>query len=227
VVFCGYSVGELAAYACAGALDVAGLARIAAARSALMDNAADATHGGMLALQGLRRDEVERLCAGRRVWIAIAIGEEEFVVGGEDAALELLSKDFSEHGAKLTRLNVGVASHTPLLSDAVQPFRALLNASSITAPASPVVAGIDAAWVVRRETAIEKLALQLDHTIEWSDCMDMLYERGCRVFLELGPGRALARMAQSRFGDVDARSVDDFRSLEGVSSWLAKHTRSH
>lgn len=222
--FCGYSVGELAAYACAGALDVAELVRIAAARAVLMDQAAAATHGGMLALQGLRRDEVDSLCAGQRAWIAIAIGEEEFVVGGEDAALAKLSTAFAERGAKLTQLKVGLASHTPLLGDAVQPFRALLNASSMTAPATPVVAGIDAAWVVRRETAIEKLALQLDRTIEWAGCLDMLYERGCRVFLELGPGRALARMTQSRFDDVDARAVDDFRSLDGVSSWLSKHT---
>lgn len=222
--FCGYSVGELAAYACAGALDAAGLARIAAARAALMDKAAAATHGGLLALQGLRRDEVDKLCAGQRAWVAIAIGVEEFVIGGEDSALAKLSKKFLERGAKLTSLKVGLASHTPLLSDAVQPFRALLTASTLTAPATPVVAGIDAAWVVRRETAIEKLALQLDHTIAWASCLDMLYERGCRVFLELGPGRALARMTQAHFDDVDARAVDDFRSLDGVCSWLSKHT---
>jgi len=225
--FCGYSVGELGAYACAGALDAAELARIAAARSELMDQASAVTHGGLLALQGLRREEVVHLCAGQRAWIAIAIGADEFVIGGEDAALAKLSMEFLEHGAKLTRLKVGVASHTPLLGAAVQPFRALLNASSMTVPATPVVAGIDAAWVVRRETAIEKLSLQLDRTIEWASCLDMLYERGCRVFLELGPGRALARMMQARFDDVDARAVDDFRSLEGVSTWLAKHTRSH
>lgn len=226
VAFCGYSVGELAAYACAGALDAAGLARIAAARAALMDQAAAATHGGLLALQGLRRDEVDHLCAGQRAWVAIAIGDEEFVIGGEDSALEKLGREFSARGAKVTPLKVGLASHTPLLSAAVQPFRALLEASLPTAPATPVVAGIDAAWVVRREMAIEKLALQLDRTIAWSACLDVLYERGCRVFLELGPGRALARMTQSRYADVDARAVDDFRSLDGVSSWLARHTPS-
>jgi len=224
--FCGYSVGELGAYACAGALDVAELARIATMRAALMDKTADATQGGMLALQGLRRDEVARLCAGQRAWIAIAIGEEEFVIGGEDAALTKLGKEFSERGAKLTRLKVGLASHTPLLSEAVKPFRTLLEVSAMKSPATPVVAGIDAAWVVRREAAIEKLALQLDHTIEWASCLDMMYERGCRVFLELGPGRALARMAQAHFADVDARAVDDFRSMDGVSSWLSKHTHS-
>ena len=226
--FCGYSVGELGAYACAGALDAAGLARIAAARAALMDQAAAATPGGLLALQGLHRGEIDRLCSGRRAWIAIAISEDEFIIGGEDGALQILSAAFIGHGARVTPLKVGLASHTPLLSAAVQPFRALLEDSSLTAPATPVVAGIDAAWVERRDSAIDKLALQLDRTIAWANCLDTLYERGCRVFLELGPGRALARMAQARFADIDARAADDFRSLEGVSSWLAKqHNNSY
>lgn len=221
--FCGYSVGELGAYACAGAFDAAELARIAAARAVLMDQAAAAVHGGLLAVQGLRRDQVDGLCAGQRAWVAIAIGAEEFVVGGEDSALEKLAGESSARGARVTPLQVGLASHTPLLGAAVQPFRALLDASSMIAPAIPVVAGIDAAWVVRRDTAIDKLALQLDRTITWSGCLDMLYERGCRVFLELGPGRALARMTRARYADADARAVDDFRSVDGVSSWLSKH----
>lgn len=226
--FCGYSVGELGAYACAGALDAAGLARIAAARAALMDQAAAATPGGLLALQGLSREQVEKLCAGRRAWIAIAIGEDEFIIGGEDGALALLASDAAGQGARVTPLKVGLASHTPLLSAAVEPFRALLQASDFTAPATPVVAGIDAAWVVRRDAAIDRLALQLDRTIMWASCLDTLYERGCRVFLELGPGRALARMTQARFNDVDARSVEDFRSLDGVATWLAKQcSNSH
>ena len=222
--FCGYSVGEVGAYACAGALDVKELARVAAARAVLMDEAAASTPSGLLSVQGLRRDEVARLCDGHRAWIAIAIGDEEFIVGGEESALARLGKTFSQRGAKLTQLKIGLASHTPLLIDAVQPFRALLGASSIAAPPIPVVAGIDATWVVGRGAAIEKLALQLANTIEWASCLDVLYERGCRLFLELGPGRALARMTQARYIDVDARAMDDFRSLGGVSSWLRKHT---
>ena len=105
-----------AAYACAGSLDAAELARIAAARAALMDQGGGRkTHGGMLAVQGMRRDEVDRLCAGQRAWIAIAIGPQEFVIGGEDLRWQKLGKEFSERGAKVTPLKVGVASHTPLL----------------------------------------------------------------------------------------------------------------
>lgn len=224
-VFCGYSVGELGAVACAGAMDANELARLASVRATLMDQAATANPGGLLAVQGLLRRELLSLCDGHQAWISIAISEEEFVIGADEIALDHVQKSCAACGAKTTRLKVGLASHTPLLTVAVAPFRALLDAAKISAPLIPVVAGVDAAWVLRRETMIDKLAVQLNNTIEWASCLDMLYERGCRVFLELGPGRALARMTQARFADVQARAVDDFHALDGVSAWLYKHAR--
>lgn len=222
LAFCGYSVGELSAAACAGAMDAAELVRLASARAALMDQAAAQHPGGLLAVQGLLRDELLWICTGLQAWIAIVIGEEEFIVGGDENALGFVQKNCATRGAKTTRLKVGLASHTPLMKDAVAPFRAALNAAAINAPHFPLVAGVDAAWLLHREPVIEKLAIQLASSIEWESCLDALYERGCRVFLELGPGRALARMTQAKFSDVEARSVEDFRSLNGVTAWLSK-----
>ncbi len=223
--FCGYSVGELGAAACAGAMDAAELARLASARAALMDQAATRNPSGLLAVRGLLRDELLLICTGHQAWIAIAISEEEFIIGGNECALDFVQKNCAARDAKTTCLKVGLASHTPLMKDAVAPFRAVLEAAKITAPHVAVVAGVDAAWVLSREPMLEKLATQLSNTIEWASCLDALYERGCRVFLELGPGRALARMTQARFADIEARAVDDFRSLEGVAAWLSKQSR--
>ena len=84
------------------------------------------------------------------------------------------------------------------------------------------MAGIDGAWLTRSKPAADKLATQLAHTIAWDVCLDTLYERGCRVFLELGPGRALTRMVLQRFEEVQARSVEEFRTLHGVTVWLER-----
>jgi [acyl-carrier-protein] S-malonyltransferase len=57
--------------------------------------------------------------------------------------------------------------------------------------------------------------------------LDVLFERGCRLFLELGPGGALSRMARERLGaDVEARSVSEFRSLDAVAAWLQRRNRA-
>ena len=222
LAFAGYSIGELASYACAGALDAAELARLAQTRAALMD-AASAGSSGLIALRGLPRVEVTALCGGHRAWIAIANGDDAFVVGGDAAALEALSKQARARGAHITCLKVGVAAHTPLLLSAVHPFRSALERSTLRAPEVPVVAGIDASWVTSRAKAIATLAAQLAAPIEWARCLETLYERGARVFLELGPGTALARMVRDQLpSDVVARSVSEFRSLDGVASWLRR-----
>jgi [acyl-carrier-protein] S-malonyltransferase len=44
---------------------------------------------------------------------------------------------------------------------------------------------------------------------------------GCTVFLELGPGAALARMVAETLPGAEARSVDGFRTVEGVARWVA------
>jgi [acyl-carrier-protein] S-malonyltransferase len=43
--------------------------------------------------------------------------------------------------------------------------------------------------------------------------------------LELGPGRALSRMARERFDDVEARAVEEFSSAAAVAQWVERRAR--
>jgi [acyl-carrier-protein] S-malonyltransferase len=222
----GYSVGELACYGVRDALDAGALAQLARARALAMDHAAADRPGGVVAIRGLSRPALVRDCAGLEAFIAIVIADDVFVVGGTDAALTLVKDRCGRAGAQVTALRVGVASHTPLLAGAVAPFRAALERSPLRAPSPAVVAGIDAALVVTRERAIATLSAQIASTVEWAQCLDTLYERGCRVYLELGPGRALCRMARERHDDIEARSVDEFRDVAAIVAWVKRQIAS-
>jgi len=162
------------------------------------------------------------MCAGKKAFVAIVIDEDASVIGGTEPALAAVKDAAGRAGAQVTCLRVGIASHTPLLSTAATQFRALLEVAPLRAPVRPVVCGIDGSWVTTRERAVEALSEQIARTIEWSRCVDALYERGCRVFLELGPGTALSRMARNRLGPVEARSVDEFRNSGAVAAWVLR-----
>jgi [acyl-carrier-protein] S-malonyltransferase len=220
----GYSLGELACYAVAGAIQASSLVGIAKARADLMDGAS-ARPGNLIAQRGLRRSTIEAMCRGRDAWVAIAIDDDASVVGGTSSAIDALQDDMEGAGAQITCLRVGVASHTPLLASAVDPFRKVLAESTLRAPVVPVMAGIDAAPVTTRDRAIETLAAQLARTIEWAQCLDALFERGCRVFLELGPGRALSRMAVDRLHDIQARSIEEFGDPSTIAGWVRRGLR--
>ena len=216
----GYSAGEVSAYACAGGLDAEVLAHVASERARLMDEYG--RPGGLLALHGLPRGVVENLCRARSGHLAIVIAADSHVVGAAADALPGLACAAEIAGAQITHLKVGVPSHTPLMQDAVEPLAHLLHASMRGTLQKPVIAGVTADRVFTREQAVETLSRQVAQTIEWSACMDALHERGCRVFIELGPGSTLSRMIMQRWPDVRARSLEDFRSLEGARAWLAR-----
>jgi [acyl-carrier-protein] S-malonyltransferase len=217
----GYSVGELAAYGCAGALAPQDVVALARRRAQLMDEAFRGG-GAMLALRGLDRATVQTLCARHGVEIAIVNDDDRLVVGGAPEAVAACGDEALARGAKATPLAIHIPSHTSLMRPAVAPFRLALEQAEWKRPSAPVLAGISGAPVFSPAPAREALAAQLAETIDWAACLDGLRERGCAVLLELGPGSGLTRMARDRMPDIPARSVAEFNSLDGVLDWVAR-----
>jgi [acyl-carrier-protein] S-malonyltransferase len=220
-VVAGYSLGELAAYGCAGALAPEEAVALASRRAALMDAAAP-PGSGLLALRGLPIARVEALAVQAGAEVAIVNGPDHCVAGGELSALERLEVLASRAGAStLQRLPVSVPAHTTLLAGAVAPFAAALQSSQLADPLIPVLAGVSGGPVRSRVDAIAALSLQLARRLEWARCLATAAEMGCSVFLELGPGTALARMAAELVPGARARSAEEFRSLDGIARWAA------
>ncbi|MCI1146203.1 malonate decarboxylase subunit epsilon [Stenotrophomonas maltophilia] len=215
----GYSIGELAAHAIGGSFDAATCLALAAQRARLMDSASPAD-AGLQAVLGLERHVLQPLCDLHGAHVAIANGQDHFIVGGTHASLQRLADAARAQGADIRLLPVRVPAHTPLLAAAVAPFAAALDASPLQAPRLPLLAGIDARPVRDRATAVNTLSLQLAQTIEWAQVMRQAFERGARVFLQLGPGNALARMVAPAYPCCEVRAVEEFQSLEGAAAWV-------
>jgi [acyl-carrier-protein] S-malonyltransferase len=223
-VIAGYSVGELAAWGCAGAVDGPSTMRLAQRRAALMDAAAP-SDGGLAAVIGLRRPTLEPILARHAVSIAIVDDVDSFVVGGPRAGLDAACQEAAARGAKRTvSLPVAVPSHTPLLRDAAEQFRAVLLEASPQLPRAGyrLLSGIDGDTIHETETGIDKLARQISTTIDWAACLEGCRSAGAEAALELGPGTALSHMASALFPDGSARAVEEFRTLAGLRTWLQR-----
>ncbi|HVS25727.1 MAG TPA: hypothetical protein VHE58_00180 [Burkholderiales bacterium] len=146
------------------------------------------------------------------------------MIGGSLSAIEHIKTAAEARAVLVNLLPVGVAAHTSLLAAASKGFEAELRRSALAAPTVPVLAGIDSLPVRGRARAIEKLSCQISTPIDWIACMEAAVEMGCKVFLELGPGYRLARMARDFYPGLTVRSVEEFRSLSGVIEWVHKHS---
>lgn len=219
IVVAGYSIGELAAHAIADSFDVTTCLSLSAQRARFMDTVSP-VDAGMQAMLGLDRQTVQTLCEIHGTHVAIANGTNHFIVGGTLPALRALAAAAHAQGAEVRVLPVHVPAHTPLLSAAVAPFAAALQATTLHAPRLPLLAGVDARPVRDTAAVVHTLSAQLAQTIEWAQVMRQAFERGARVFLQLGPGNALARMIAPAYPCCEVRAIEEFQSLDGAAAWV-------
>jgi len=217
----GYSIGELSAYAVAGALSSTDAVQLAASRATLMDECRNEhPNQSLLAVSGLALSQAAPLITQHSFCISIETGDDSCIAGGPSESSEQLQQAILAAGGRSRALPVEVASHTPYMASAVAPFAQALQAASFHPMQTPVVAGIDASNVDHKAAAVETLSRQLAEPIRWRSCMDAFAEAGITVALELGPGSALSRMLQARHPQIQTRSVSDFRTLDGIRKWL-------
>ncbi len=190
----GHSVGELTALAAAGALSFADGLRLVRERALAMRDAGATQPGGMAALLGPTIGEAEALCAqasaesGKPVVVANDNCPGQVVISGDAAALERALQLASERGVKrAVKLAVSIAAHSPLMTSAVERFRAALAATPFTEPRFPVISNATTESLRNPDEIRAALGGQLTSPVHWTDCVRTLRNLGAQTFLELGP----------------------------------------
>lgn len=223
-IVAGYSVGDLAAWGCAGRLAPEAVLRLAAARAEAMD-AASGPGFGLAGIRGVALARVAALAERHGCHLAIRNAPDSAVVGGPRDALDALRAEALAAGAqRAVLLDVRTPSHTPLLAAAGARFRDGLAAETLGRPgpgAPRLVAGLDGSAVFDARAGLDKLARQISETIDWAACLTAAREFGAEAVLELGPGHALATMARDALPEARVHALADFRSAGGVRDWIA------
>jgi malonyl CoA-acyl carrier protein transacylase len=186
----GHSLGELAALAAAGVLKREDALELVVLRGRLMG---EAHNGSMLALVGATLEDARAIAAEGGVTVANDNAPGQVVLSGPLDALDRTEQVAGERGTRVIRLNVAGAFHSPLMADAVAPFRAALDAVEVSEPAFTVFSGASAAPFtdVRKE-----LAEALINPVRWRETVIAMHAAGAPSFVEVGPGKVLARMGK-------------------------------
>ncbi len=197
VATAGLSLGEYTALVFAGALSFADGLKVVKARGEAMQQAAEATPSGMVALIGTDVADVEALVAETRsagqIEIANYLCPGNTVVSGSIAAIEHLEKLCQEKGGiRASRLAVAGAFHTSIMKPADEKLAAVLSEVTISAPRIPVWSNVDAQPHTDPTEIRELLVKQVLSPVRWEDTLRGLLASGVERFYEIGPGRVLA-----------------------------------
>jgi len=222
----GYSVGDLAAHALAGAISIDDALKLADARGRAMDRAASecGTMLGMTGIRGLSVQAIQEMASDSGVEIALVNGRDHVVVGAPVAALDTLEAKAEAAGAHIKRLGVRVASHTSYLASAAAEFETVLQQCEWRRPSHRLLSPINGASVTSREQAISSLARQICVHLDWASTMLALSEYGVTATLEFGAGKALTKIMGEEMPSIAARAADDFKTIAGLSTWVARQS---
>jgi [acyl-carrier-protein] S-malonyltransferase len=218
----GYSVGELAAYACAGVFTAQTAIALSVQRAALMDAAVAGVDTGLLSVSGLPVAQVFQ--AQPALECAIEISADQAIYAGEAAALTAAAEVLTAQGALCKRLDVRVASHSHWMASAAKGFATQLEAMPFARPHAALVMNASGASTRDPQTLRRALSAQIDHTVQWAACMDALAEQGVACVIEVGAGSTLSKMWNQRHPDIPARALDEFRDVAGAARWIARQS---
>ncbi len=221
----GYSLGEMAACSAAGLFTAAQGVVFCAERAAAMDRAATGEQG-MLAVLGLSESLVQRLAAENGLALAIRNAPRHLVVAGPRAGLLRMAQRCQENGAShLVHLAVQTPSHTAALTSAAADFQQVIAALPDCRLAFPVFSAIDATAARSGRAARDALARQICTRLDWAACLQSVLEMQPDVVLEIGPGNAMSKLFSELAPEIPSRASDDFRSIDGMVSWLESRSR--
>jgi malonate decarboxylase epsilon subunit len=211
-VVAGLSVGAFAAAAVSGALSFAETLALVKLRGVAMAQAMPRGYG-MSAILGLsERDAgalIARVSARAPLYLASVNGPSEVVVSGPEAALELAAAQAHAAGAATRRLRLSIPSHCPLMDGVSERLRVAMQGIAVRAPRAAYLSNTRArvAWQARE--VAEDLILNVSRTVRWHDSVTLIYELGCRVFIETPPGSVLSKLLKDSFPDARALALEE------------------
>ena len=187
-----------------------------------MQEACEATRGGMAAIIGLDEAATRDVCTQNGVVLANLNCPGQLVVSGDADRIEKACELAKSKGARRAMpLPVAGAYHSPLMANAQPKLETALAGVSIQQPGVTVISNVTAqphggVGEIRR-----LLVEQVTSSVRWEESIRYLLAQGFTRFIELGPGTALSGFMKRIDKDAHVLNVSDMGSLESTAGKLA------
>ncbi len=211
----GLSLGEYTALHAAGAIAFADALELVTLRGRAMQDAAEATPSGMVALIGADEAQARAVCDTARAADILVCANfnapDQVVLSGATAACECAVKAAESVGLRAQPLPVAGAFHSPLMAPAAERLAEALARTTIRPPRCPVLSNVTglphaaASDTIQGGTGVPpvpkaladsirlRLVEQLTQPVRWADCARWLAANTAAAAMhELAPGRTLA-----------------------------------
>jgi len=202
----GHSLGEYGALVAAGGMPFHDALEAVSARGRGMTAVAMDDNGKMAAVFApLTEIEATIKKVDGNVVIANINSNSQGVIGGASKAVEQAVELFQKAGYDAVFLPVSHAFHTSIVAGAGVPLRKELERLHLQSPEIPIVTNVDGEFYPMGSDAVPKmldiLTRQVACPVQFVKGLRTLYGAGARVFVEVGPKKALQGFAEDVLGE--------------------------
>jgi [acyl-carrier-protein] S-malonyltransferase len=204
-VVAGHSLGEYVALHIAGVFDFKTGLKLVKLRSELMDKAAG---GEMAALIGFKREQLEaELAQTPDVVLANDNSPHQVVISGTPEAVETILSKIKVK--KAVKLNVSGAFHSPLMSEAAEEFKQVLESVDFANAKVPVLSNFEPTPTTDAATLKQRLAKQMTADVRWREISLQLPELGIEKVVEIGPGKVLTGLIKRTCSNLKLENISN------------------
>jgi [acyl-carrier-protein] S-malonyltransferase len=217
----GLSLGEFTALTAAGVMSFEDGLRVVRQRGRFMQEACEATRGGMAAVIGLDEAPTREVCAEAGVVLANLNCPGQLVISGEMGKIAKAVELAKAKGAKRAiALPVAGAYHSPLMASAQPKLQAELAKMKLSSPVVPVISNVTGQLHGGVADISARLVEQATSSVLWEKSVRYLLAQGFTQFIELGPGTTLSGFMKRIDKNAQMLNVADVASLEAAAKAL-------
>ncbi|MFI4854818.1 MAG: ACP S-malonyltransferase [Phycisphaerales bacterium JB065] len=219
----GLSLGEYTALHIAGAFSFEDGLELVTLRGRAMQDAAEASDSGMVALIGADEQQANAVCETARgdgVLVPANFNASgQIVISGSSDACDRAVEVAAEAGLRATKLAVAGAFHSPLMKPAADRLAEALANTPIAEPACPVVSNVTAtphsadSGVNFASRLRELLVQQLTSPVRWAESCLWLSQNVSGEYHELTPNKVLSGLMRRIDRSIKVHNHDAPREL--------------
>ena len=216
----GHSRGEYSALVASEAFTFFDAVQIVRLRGKFMQEAVPLGEGGMAAILGMEREEVEGLCeevsSGEVLAPANYNCPGQIVIAGHSKAVQRAIEKVKQNGKKAVFLPVSAPFHSPLMKPARLRLERAFEEITIKDLKVPVVTNVEAEINTSRDRVKPLLIDQVVSPVRWEESMRRMIKEGIERVLEIGPGKVLSGLMKRIDPRIETRNLENLQTLKSI-----------
>ena len=227
--FAGHSLGEYSALVCSNSLNYEDALYLLHERGKAMQEAVPVGIGSMIAVLGIKADELisllklvvkeknEEVCE-----IANDNADGQIIISGHKESIIFLQNILKEKKIKSIPLKVSAPFHCSLMKPAAQIMEEKINNININEPINKIINNVNASSETNPSEIKKLLVKQIFSTVRWRESIIEMSKSGVKNFVEIGPGKVLSGMVKRTAKEANCFSINTIVDIKNLINEFKK-----